>query len=71
MVVCGSKMTEAEPAVAGKFLKMYIQQVHGVTSKPEKPKRPELTMSWDALEATDFDRFTFLFQKYKKTAGAA
>ena len=40
-----------------------------VTSKPDKPKRPELKMSGDAVEATDFDRFTFLFLKYRNMAG--
>ena len=66
---CKRKMAEAEPGVAVEMLKLHHQQVHGTTTKPEKPKRPELTMAGDAVEATDFDRFAFLFNQYKKLSG--
>ena len=66
---CKRKMAEVEPGVAVEMLKLHHQQVHGTTTKPEKPKRPELTMAGDAVEATDFDRFAFLFNQYKKLSG--
>ena len=43
--------------------------VHGVASKPEKPKRPELVLQGDAVEAMDYAQFKFLFMQYKKLAG--
>ena len=62
-------VAEVEPGVAVEMLKVHHQQVYGTTTKPEKPKRPELTMAGDAVEATDFDRFAFLFNQYKKLSG--
>ena len=51
------------------MLKLHHQQMHGTTTKPEKPKRPENTMAEDAVEVTDFNRFAFLFNQYKKLSG--
>ena len=63
---CRRKMTEEEPAATVESLKLNNQQVHGMT---RKPKSPEFTMSGDVVEATHFNRFTFLFQQQKKRAG--
>ena len=62
-------MEEAEPAIAIQLLKLHDSQVHGLASKPEKPRRPELTMTGDAVEDTDWEQFVFKFEQYKTLAG--
>ena len=44
-------------------------QVHNPSSKPEKPRRPQLTMPGDAVEAEDWDEFEFKYGHYKTLAG--
>ena len=56
-------------ATAVELLKLHIQTAHGDSSKPENPKRPKLVLSGDAVEAKDFDKFSFLLAKYKSLAG--
>ena len=66
---CHEWTEEAEPAIAIELLKLHTSQVHGVASKPDKPRRPELHMTGDAVEDTDWERFVFQYEQYKKLAG--
>jgi hypothetical protein len=52
-------MPSAEPAIAIELLKLHTSQVPGMASKPDKPKRPELLMTGDTVEETDWERFAF------------
>jgi hypothetical protein len=58
---CQEWTEEAEPAIAIELLKLHTSQVHGVTSKPDKPRHPELHMTGDAVEDTDWERFVFQY----------
>ena len=51
------------------LLKLYDSQVHGLANKAEKPRRPELTMTGDAVEDTNWEQFVFKFEQYKTLAG--
>ena len=62
-------MESAEPPIAIQLLKLHDSQVHGLANKPEKPRRPELTMTGDAVEDTDWEQFVFKFEQYKTLAG--
>ena len=46
---CSYVTDELEAPVAVEFLKMHVSQVHGIASKPEKPKKPVLEMSGKPL----------------------
>ena len=65
-----SYATEAmEATVAVEFLKMHVSQVHGIASKPEKPKKPVLEMSGNTIDSLEWDAFTHKFSVYKKLSG--
>ena len=70
-----AKQVEAEnTATALELLKLHDTQAHssqvqGHATKPEKPKRPQLAMSGDAVEAEDWDEFTYKYEQYKELAG--
>ena len=58
---------EAELAI--RFLEIHVAQAHGVTSKPEKPKKPDLEMIGNVVDALDWETFIHKFDTYKKLAG--
>jgi hypothetical protein len=60
---CQEWTEKAESEIAIKFLKLHTSQVHGVDNKP---RCPELNMTGDAVEDTDWERFVL---QYKKLAG--
>jgi hypothetical protein len=61
-------MEEAEPTIAIQLLQLHDSQVHGLASKPEKPRLPELTMTSNAVENTDWEQFIVKFEQYKTSA---
>ena len=71
---CTKKVEAENTATALELLKLHDTQAHssqvqGHATKPEKPKRPQLAMSGDAVEAEDWDEFIFKFETYKERAG--
>jgi hypothetical protein len=52
--VCGDKTTKEEP----ELLQMHEWQVHGVGSKLNKLRRPEIQLSGDTVEDADWEMFT-------------
>ena len=48
---------------------MHVSQVHGIASKPEKPKKPVLEMSGNTIDSLEWDAFTHKFSVYKKLSG--
>ena len=65
-----AKQVEAEnTATALELLKLHDTQAHSLSNKPEKPRRPQLIMTGDAVEAQDWDEFVFKYEHYKKLAG--
>ena len=62
---CSAVMEEAEIAVAVQILKLNDTKVYGIHSKPEKPRRPELILTSDCVEASDWEQFEFRFARYK------
>ena len=51
------------------LLKLHATMAHSISIKPEKPRRPQLVMTGDAVEAEDWDEFVFKFEHYKTLAG--
>ena len=66
---CSYVTDELEASVAVEFLKMHVSQVHGIASKPEKPKKPVLEMSGNTIDSLEWDAFTHKFSVYKKLSG--
>ena len=71
---CTKKVEAPDHASALETLKFHDTQAHssqvqGPATKPEKPRRPQLAMSGDAVEAEDWDEFVFKFEHYKTLAG--
>ena len=66
---CAYVTDEVEASVAVEFLKMHVGQVHGIASKPEKPKKPVLEMSGNTIDSLEWDAFTHKFSVYKKLSG--
>ena len=48
---CSFKTEVLEGDVAIEFLKLHVSQVHGVSNKPEKPKKPVLEMIGNTIPA--------------------
>ena len=46
---------EAELAI--RFLEIHVAQAHGVNSKPEKPKKPDLEMIGKVVDALDCEKY--------------
>ena len=46
---CSKVVKKTTEVLALEHLKLHVSMVHGVTSKPEKPKRPELVLTGDAV----------------------
>ena len=51
------------------YLKLHSSEVHGLTSKPEKPKKPSLEMSGSCVDALQWEAFVHKFRTYKQLAG--
>ena len=51
------------------LLQLHDTQVHGLANKPEKPRRPELIMTGDAVEVKDWEQFVFKYEQYKLLKG--
>ena len=66
---CDYKTTEHEASIAIELLKLHVGQVHGTSSKPEKPKRPCLQMPATVIETIDWEAFKDQFANYKVLAG--
>ena len=60
-----------EADVAIRFLEIHVAQAHGVNSKPEKPKKPDLEMVGNAVDALDWETFLHKFGTYKTLAGVS
>ena len=66
---CGAETDELpEASLAVEMLKLHVSLVHGCASKPEKPKRPTLTMTGDAVEYGTWAAFKHQFATYKSLA---
>ena len=66
---CGYRTDELEADLAIRFLEMHVSQAHGTSSRPEKPKKPELDMVGDVVDTLDWETFIHKFETYKKLAG--
>ena len=66
---CDKRLEAPDYAIALDALKLHDAQVHSLSNKPEKPRRPQLTMTGDAVEAEDWDEFVFKYRHYKTLAG--
>lgn len=66
---CSEETIDLEPELAIRMMELHNTQVHSMSRKPDKPKRPELALTADTVEDTDFEQFQFMFQEYKKLAG--
>ena len=66
---CSYATDVMEASVAVEFLKMHVSQVHGIASKPEKPKKPVLEMSGNTINSLEWDAFTHKFSVYKQLSG--
>ena len=66
---CSFETEELEPTDAIEFLKLHTSQNHGVTSKPEKPKKPVLEMATNTIDILDWEAFIHKFSVYKKLSG--
>ena len=63
-------MTELMDAATGiEYLKLHSSEVHGVASKPEKPKKPVLDMAGSCVDSLDWEAFCHKFKVYKNLAG--
>ena len=62
-----TEVMEASDAI--EFLKLHTSQNHGVTTKPEKPKKPILEMTTNTIDVLDWDSFLHKFGVYKKLSG--
>ena len=58
-----------EASEAIEFLKLHTSQNHGVSTKPEKPKKPVLEMPGNTIDTLDWDSFLHKFDVYKKLSG--
>ena len=65
---CSEETIDLEPELAIRMMELHNTQVHSMSRKPDKPKRPELALTADTVEDTDFEQFQFMFQEYKKLA---
>ena len=62
--------TELMIAATGiEYLKLHSSEVHGLASKPEKPKKPSLEMSGSCVDALQWEAFVHKFTTYKQLAG--
>ena len=66
---CAKQVEAPDIATALEMLKLHDAQAHSIANKPEKPRRPELAMTGDAVEAQDWDKFVFMYKHYKTLAG--
>ena len=69
VVGCTKETQEGKLDMVTKLLEIHHSQVYSVFRKPDKPKHPELTMTGDAVEDMDYDRFAFQFSQYRKLLG--
>ena len=62
--------TEMMTAATGiEYLKLHSSEVHGLSSKPEKPKKPSLEMTGSCVDALEWEAFVHKFATYKQLAG--
>ena len=54
---------------AFQLLQLHDAQAHSIANKPEKPRQMELTMTGNAVEDTEWDKFIFKYEHYKSLAG--
>ena len=65
-------MTELMDAATGiEYLKLHSSEVHGVASKPEKPKKPVLDMAGSCVDSLDWEAFCHKFKVYKFLIGCS
>ena len=66
---CATETEEfPEAAQALEMLKLHVSLVHGGASKPEKPRRPSLSMTGDVVEHGVWAAFKHQFSTYKSLA---
>ena len=62
--------TEMMTAATGiEYLKLHSSEVHGLSSKPKKPKKPSLEMTGSCVDALEWEAFVHKFTTYKQLAG--
>ena len=66
---CNKKVEEANVTIAIELLKLHDVQAHSNGNKPEKRRRPDLAMTGDAMEDTEWEQFVFRYEQYKTLAG--
>ena len=66
---CPYKTDALEAELAIRFLEMHVSQSHGIHSRPEKLKKPELDMVGNVVDTLDWETFVHKFDTYKKLAG--
>ena len=66
---CSYTTDEVEASDGIEFLKLHTSQNHGVTSKPEKPKKPVLEIVGNTIDTLDWEAFLHKFDVYKKLSG--
>ena len=68
---CAKEVDAPDLTSALRLLELHDAQAHShsLTTKPEKPRRPHLAMTGNAVEAHDWDQFVFSYEQYKTVAG--
>ena len=66
---CSYATEEVEASEGIEFLKLHTSQNHGVTSKPEKPKKTVLEIVGNTIDMLDWEAFLHKFEVYKKLSG--
>ena len=66
---CGFKTEVMSAAIGIEYLKLHSSEAHGLSSKPEKPKKPSLEMVVSCVDALEWEAFVHRFTTYKQLAG--
>ena len=66
---CPYETEDMDAATGIEYLKLHSSQVHGVASKPEKPKKPTLEMTGSCVDELDWEAFIHKFSVYKNLSG--
>ena len=65
---CDKPVDTGDVSTDIQLLQLYDTQVHGLANKTERPRRPELSMTGDAVEDKDWEQFVFKYEQYKLLA---
>ena len=65
---CAYSTDDLEASLAVEMLKIHVNLSHGNVCKPEKPKRPSLSMSGEVIENGVWQAFKHQFMTYKSLA---